>query len=256
MNCTTFKETAILSLYGELPPERRAELDTHAAACPSCAAEYSRIRKTLDVMAQRTRTEPSPEDWKALWNELEVEIADRPARPVSVPIGRRVRQAVMAYRFLAYGIAAFILLVTGAIVGSKYFPGAPSPELTQPRTAETVSSSAVITPVDSRVHDYLVRSKVLLLGLVNTDDITTGSSTREQRVSRDLIRQASDLKKELTHPEQERIRQLVSDLEVILLQLANYEETYDVPAVEMIRRGVDRKALLLKINLEEMRTGY
>ena len=60
------------------------------------------------------------------------------------------------------------------------------------------------------------------------------------------------LKDDLTDANRRKLYQLVSDLEVILLQIANLESQNDLPAVEMIRSGVDRRGILLKINLEEM----
>ena len=52
---------------------------------------------------------------------------------------------------------------------------------------------------------------------------------------------------------QNQIYNLISDLEVILLQIANLESEYNLPAIEMVKNGVDRKGILLKINIEEMR---
>jgi hypothetical protein len=52
-----------------------------------------------------------------------------------------------------------------------------------------------------------------------------------------------------------RLEKLVGDLELILMQIANLEEKEDLPEIELVKDGVDRKGLLLKINLEQMRTG-
>jgi len=49
------------------------------------------------------------------------------------------------------------------------------------------------------------------------------------------------------------LRLLVSDLEVILLQIANLESEHNLSTIEMVQSGVDRRGILLKINLEEMR---
>ena len=49
------------------------------------------------------------------------------------------------------------------------------------------------------------------------------------------------------------LRALIDDLEVILLQIANLEAEHDVPAIELVRSGVDRRGILLKIQVEQMR---
>jgi hypothetical protein len=46
---------------------------------------------------------------------------------------------------------------------------------------------------------------------------------------------------------------LITDLELILLQIANLESEYNIPEIEMVKSGVDRRGILLKINIEEMR---
>ena len=68
--------------------------------------------------------------------------------------------------------------------------------------------------------------------------------------------EADVLKNDLTDSQQHRLQKLVADIEMILLQIANLEETQDLPAVEMIRSSVDRKGIMLKINLEKMKTQH
>jgi hypothetical protein len=68
--------------------------------------------------------------------------------------------------------------------------------------------------------------------------------------------QASYLKSSLNRPDQQQMRQLIHDLEVILIQLANTEVKPGVPALELVRKGVYQKSILLKINVEELRAMY
>ena len=50
----------------------------------------------------------------------------------------------------------------------------------------------------------------------------------------------------------ERVKQLVEELELILLEIANLEEEQDIENIELIKSGIDRKALLLKIYLHDL----
>lgn len=43
------------------------------------------------------------------------------------------------------------------------------------------------------------------------------------------------------------------DLEVILLQISNLNETQSTLGIEIVQTGIHRRALLFKINLEEIR---
>ena len=60
------------------------------------------------------------------------------------------------------------------------------------------------------------------------------------------------MKSELSSAEHLRLLDLISELEVTLLQIANLEADYDLQEVEIIQSGAERKALLFKINLNEI----
>jgi hypothetical protein len=118
------------------------------------------------------------------------------------------------------------------------------------------SPALVPASVEARTWQYLDRSKVLLLGIVNTEptapDAAVLNLPRKQALARDLVAEAGRLQTELNTPAQQRMNDLVRDLEVILLQIANLEATHDLPAIEMVRSGVERRGILFKINLEAM----
>lgn len=138
--------------------------------------------------------------------------------------------------------------------------GAPVPQ-TAParRPAAPAPDEGNVRPamLETRARHYMDRSKVLLLGLVNfdpsADDPAALDLPRRQAAARRLVDEAAPLKDDLAAADEQRLRELVADLEVILLQIANLEAEHDVPAIEMVRSGVDRRALLLKINVEQMR---
>jgi hypothetical protein len=109
--------------------------------------------------------------------------------------------------------------------------------------------------LNERAINYLERSKVLLLGIVNSSSAEPASGLqKEQQVSRLLVSEAEELKNSLSDADEQRMKQLITDLEVILLQIANLEEEKGFPAVEIVRSGVERRGILLKINLEQMRS--
>ena len=99
--------------------------------------------------------------------------------------------------------------------------------------------------------------KFYLVGIVNLepDEDSTYSTdlSAQRKMSRELIQQAPVIRANLKGPERRRLTQLVSDLELILLQIANLEAENDVPEIELVKSGVDRKGVLFKINVEQMR---
>jgi hypothetical protein len=71
-------------------------------------------------------------------------------------------------------------------------------------------------------------------------------------MSRGLAAEAPALRKALDERGEKRLRALVADLEVILMQIANLESGQDLEGVELIKQGVDRKGLFLKIDVGRM----
>jgi hypothetical protein len=105
---------------------------------------------------------------------------------------------------------------------------------------------------------YVEKSQLLLIALVNNDPASDGYAAdfgMQQQRSRQLVDEAEGLKQELDDPKQRRLRELVGELEKILMQIANLESEDDMDAVEFIRSRVDDHDVLLKINLEQMRHG-
>lgn len=103
---------------------------------------------------------------------------------------------------------------------------------------------------------YLERSRNLLIGLTNLDDPQASGIDLEirARVSRELYDRGSILTVALNRPSQQQLRLLVEQLQLILLQLSNVGMEDGRPAVELVRQGVRSESILLRINLEAIRS--
>ncbi|MBI3765528.1 MAG: zf-HC2 domain-containing protein [Ignavibacteriales bacterium] len=249
MTCEQSRELFIEALYDELPIDVKREFDQHLVSCAKCATDFQNMKTTLKIMDQRSRTEPDQAYWNSYCDRLSSKIAEErdPSkkftwRPARLPAW-------------AYGIAAMFLIAMGIYLGRTYFG---QHELSQPEIEHPIATNPVPLIEDSTTTQalvYLERSKNLLIGFANRseDESTSRDLSHQQEVSRRLIQQASMLKTALNKPDQQLMRQLILDLEVILLQLANIEVKRGIPAVELVKKGIDQKSILLKINLEEMR---
>jgi hypothetical protein len=116
--------------------------------------------------------------------------------------------------------------------------------------------SALHDALDERVDRYLQRSKLVLLGVVNLDpnhrDVSSFDLTPERTLSRELVQETYSLKQELAASRQKRMLELLSDLEVILLQISHLQDGHNALGIELAKTGIRHKALVFKINLEEM----
>ncbi len=67
------------------------------------------------------------------------------------------------------------------------------------------------------------------------------------------MQEASYLKRELAESDQDRLENLIIDLERILLQIANLESENDFEAIELVKEGVNNRGILMEINFADLR---
>jgi hypothetical protein len=249
--CREFKELMIEARYGELGPADRERFDRHVASCPACAAEYASLRATLELMDERRRPEPGPEFWSGYWERLSRrmlwEAIEEGRRPSLA--GRLAGALDRLPRWSLQAAGAAALLLIGVFIGGRLIapPGGPVRE---------TAAVAAPAPAVVQAQNFIERSKVLLLGLVNyqpgTQDAYALDLERKRAMSRDLAAEAPNLRRALSARDQKRLRGLVADLEVIMMQIANLGSGQDVEGIDLVKRGVDERGIFLKIDLDRL----
>ena len=251
--CRTYKKLMAEKLAGEISEQNAARLEQHLQRCSKCAEAYASMLDTLDVMQRKPRPEMEPEFWDSYYARLKARMAREESAEASITTLSR-RKIFNLHWSPAFTIATVAAVFIFGIVIGRFvmMPGlAPSHRTVAP-TQEAFSAQAI----DYRTSQYFEKSKVLLLGLVNadTDEFQNGDNvlTQQRTTSQNLIREASFLKENLSTTRQRRLKNLISELEIILLEIANLEEQADVPGIEMIKSSIERKGILMKINIQEM----
>lgn len=248
MNHKECRQLFVEALYGELAPQQKGQFQAHIDSCPDCRTMYEDLRSVATTMSRRTVPMPTRAEWTSFWNTLEASLRTpkERRRPSLVDVLARVVRVRPAW---TYSLAAVTLIAFGVTIGLLMSRMPASPGL------ESELSSAQRILLNEKALNYLERSKVLLLGIVNGGQTlaAAGGLQKEQEMSRMLVSEAAALRNELTDADHRRMVQLINDLEVVLLQIANLEEQKDFPALEIVRNGVERRGILLKINLEQMR---
>ncbi len=256
-DCETCRDRMLEALYGELVAADKANFERHLEACPGCGEEYAALGETLRLMDKRERPDPGPEFWEGYWDRLSRrmlwEATDEGRRPSLVSWIGSVFSRLPRWSYQAAGAAA--LLFVGILIGSRLIGPSGTAKTGAPGTTAAVSAPAPTGAV-VLAGDFIERSKVLLLGLVNFDPATEDAYAfdlgRKKAVSRVLAAQAPAIRQGLNGPGQRRLRELVTDLEVIMMQIANLEAGQDIDGVELIKQGVDRRGIFLKIDLDRM----
>jgi len=256
--CKKCRALLVEALYGELDPKENDFLEKHAASCPACAAEFEALTETLRTMDERVRPERDQGFWDGYWDRLSRRMEEERAIEAISPSPQKNLGRTWGFlpRWAFQAVAALALIVAGIFFGRTIFsPRSVSVEASRPAVEAPPVQPGEGDPV-LRARNYVDRSKLVLLALVNydptSDDPYALDLPLQKQISQQLVNQAGALKSDLKDPGQRRLRELVADLETILLQIANLEAKNDFEAVDIVKQGVESRGLLLKINLSEM----
>lgn len=257
-NCRKCRSMFIDALYSELNQEQKTLFERHVQSCPKCAEEYAKFSAAARMMNKRSRTEPDPVFWNGYWDKLadRLETESKSDSKLSA-WWKRIWQNIHFEPAWTYRIATAVALIAiGVLIGKLYFGRPVSRHVESVQTAQAPSTAVEQVSLQQRTDRYIERSKILLLGLVNFDpekeDVYALDLPYQKQISTELVQEANVLKEELNEPAQRQLRELVGDLEVILLQIANLESEYNLEGIDLVKSGVERRGILLKINLEEM----
>lgn len=249
--CQIYQQKFMEALYCELESQKLAALNQHLAECESCRAEFEEMKSALGILSRYERTEPEAAYWSQYSQRLEQRMEKR-RRRIFAKFDQLMDWLNWLPGWTYQAAGAFAILLLGIYIGYLSF-GRIEPSREQ--LAADVKNDVQLNLTGQEAADYLERSKILLLGIVNLDQ-TKGESpidfAYQQKVSRDLLNQTIDLKLKIQGTKYQRLQILIAELEMILLQIANLEKELDSPAIDVISSGVDKQAILLKINLEEM----
>jgi hypothetical protein len=271
------------ALFGELSPEDQLEFERLMSDDEAFQALFEEMRGTLDVMDRRERRDPGDAYWEGYWDRLQARMAGETGDATDVSAAGRSSKTWWRRRVVEAGAASWAvrvaaaaaILVVGMYMGRTLF--VPSPQVAvapADSVGDGAPGSGTVSPppqpvfrdvadaqpasADDRARRYVEKSRVLLLALVNTDPSDEGYSSSmqgHQKRSRALVAEASSIKEELDSPKQQRLRELVGELEKILVQIANLEAEEDPEEVEFIKGRVNDHDVMLKINLEQLYGG-
>ena len=226
MRCRTFRQMMPEVVYGELNMSRQALFDAHLAQCPECAEELAAFSKVSDQMRAFAPSPPASY-WEGYWQRLR----DRIAAGSGAPRHTANRRSVL------YAAAASLLIAVGFSVGRLSNPPSdPSAPLSRHQLKWITM-------------DYVGRAQVMLLTVRNSSGYPEPHLMQIRDASRELVSEAHLLEAELIHASQLEMGELVSDIAVVLMQLANANGASESALVEVVRSGIDSGQLLLRINL-------
>lgn len=248
--CRRYKKWLVDDFLEALTGEQKRKLHEHLQGCSGCQTYFEELRSLFSRAHPEPRNSPAEEFWSHLWEKTEQSIRDFRYDKRAVFLPQRPSHFNWNWKWQA--AVAVLLLLLGGIVGRFLFV----PQHTEHYSLSPVRETDKKTLMRETA-EYLEMSKILLLGFVNIDptreDLAGLDFSQEQRLSTRLVRQLPALHSRLEASREIQLANLLEDLEVILLQIANLEDAYDLSAIELIQTGVETRGILFKINIEEMR---
>jgi len=253
--CKRYETALTAKIFGELNAGTERELNAHLGGCTACRNFLTEMEVVLGKLGAPQRPAMSEHFWESYWPRLtqRLEKEERVAPDSILARWREWLHEKWAAQPLAIPLArtagVLALLVCGVIIGHYWWP-----QNNDTGRQITPTIPPAIPVAQTRAEQWLERSKILLLGVVN-EELTVESKpdfSHQRLVSRNLLTEARTLDHELDPVMDRQMLQLMNHLELILLQIANLEAEHDLSAVELVRDGIARDGLLLKINIAEL----
>lgn len=248
MDCKAVNSKLQDYLDGALYSKQKEKFDAHLQTCKSCAAEVKSFRMIFDEAAGLDK-QVAPDD---LWQKIALGLDEKPQSGWDAfmdkfsgwwdEISLNVIMPAPALKFA--GMA--LLLVLGIWIGRLTLPSMQNNDVQVVQPTQDAGYRLA-------AQNYIEKSKILFLGVLNADaeDIQNSGLQMERNMAQNLVRQTAVLKDGLSGNRNARLKQLIAELEMILVEIANMEETEDIKDVELIKSGINRKGLMLKINVQD-----
>jgi hypothetical protein len=257
--CKKCRSFLLEHFYGEMDPKKQKFFDNHLSVCEKCRSLFQEMELILQFTEKRVRPEPPKEFWdlyeKKLARRIETEeVSGFDRESLREKWGRRISSTP---KWAYQAAAAAALIIIGVFIGRALFsPQIPGVQHAMEQPGHITTPQPEMTLVH-RSQNYIERSKLILLALVNfdpsVDDPYALDLPYQKQVSKELVKEASFLKEELAESDQERLENLITSLEIILLQIANLECENDLEAIKLVKDGIDNRGILMEINLSDLR---
>lgn len=257
MNCKQVEKNLWRFLDSALSEAEANEFASHLERCEICTQEVQAYQLILREAATLEKAAAPDHLWQGISETLDSTPRPWWQRAVTSATGWLSDFTDRLLPAPAFKIAgALALLIFGIFIGRYFLPGVEDkPQLARNTNVAVPADSPQLQQVSYRAENYIEKSKVLFLGVVNADkeEIRSSDWSSERKMAQGLVKEAAFLKDNLSDKKNARVKQLVEELEMILLEIANMERQDDLENIELIRSGIDREGLLLKIQLHDFK---
>jgi hypothetical protein len=264
--CSAARDLLPLHFYGLVEGEERRALERHLSECGPCAAAWEETRLVLgSVDASAAFPRESEVDWPRFARETALRA--RAAEGFSESPRRAVKRAGLRPALAWGSLAAFCAAVVLFAGLRALRPGAPGAGDAAPPAGDpgpAPHGAPDVSPESTRFLQqglarrgaarYLRDSRALLVDLVHASvrcRRTDGSLdvALETERAQDLLRRKNLYLDALAGPRDQRLADLVRQLEALLLQVSSLDDCAAARQIHDLREAIERRQILLRIDL-------
>jgi hypothetical protein len=237
------EEQLILHYYGEEPGEAAhadaLEIEQHLEGCGECRTMYSSLQRVLNIVDALPIPEQPADYGERVWQQISRKL----------PVRRRWFDFPVApWRWAAVGAAMAGLLVTAFVAGRFYSPGRPvRREIAKNNAGSDMQGSERV--LRAAVGDYLERSQMVLVELINADPKTKMDISDEKERADDLVTETRLYRQTATRTGDTRIAALLDELERVLVDIRNSPTEVTPQELEGFRKRLESDGILFKIRV-------
>jgi len=226
----------------ELDPGQEAKVKRHVAECVRCQEALRELRELL--LRVPVESVEAPEE-DTFWMNLHEKIMQSTAENGNAP-GRSLLRMIgdlLPRPALRWSIGTGVALAS-ALVLILWWTSVHRPK------GPPVETVAVPVRSGDEAQRYFRQSRSLLVGLTNMDLPSDAAVdlTAEQKLSRELVLQGRTLQLQHMDPGSHR---LITDLDRIMEQVSDARGARTQPELELIRREIRQRNLLIKVRMAE-----
>jgi hypothetical protein len=250
------EEQLILFYYGEEGDTLTAE--QHLEGCGECRELYSSLQRVLNVVDSLPVPERGAEYGQQVWKRVERQIPAGRARVASAlwaapkwaaPRWAEPRWLRPEWRWAAAG-AAFAVLMVAAFVAGRSFPQNHKPAVQLAaaglHSTDLRSNQRVLMVA---VGDYLERSQMVLIELVNASPKGDLDISAEQERAVDLVSETRLYRQTAAHTGDAAMAGVLDELERVLLDITHSPSELSPEELEKLRHRLEAEGILFKIRV-------
>ncbi len=248
LSCESCQVLIADGLYDQLTESDNRDLQVHLQGCPQCKQVMHEAQMAKTDLESRGISSDSYDDIPEraalddLWYRLQPQLD-------SIDAERYRQSHQRRHNFFstwgpAFAVAASLVLVLSIVLVSVD-QQAPAPEVV------TVQPAA--NTVDPELLRYLTRAQTMLMQVANTEMQNASVVPMQQTFARNMAQEASFLTTARDENFSSGQSRLLKDIEYLLLQIANLDESNMEEGVALLQRFMEENSILFRIRLVEMR---